>query len=342
MGTTRQHALENQEFTDEDAEGRRTGYGQKARCPERAGDGHGPAQTAHVVAGKGVVTGQDVACQQKEHALGQGMANSVQQRALGRQSAKARAQSQNAHVFHAGIGQQAFVMALAHNEDGGGDQGEQAEKDQQPAAEAAQVRRQHDLVPAQYAQQGAVEQRAGKQGRNQGRGLTVGVGQPVVQGGQTHLGAVAHQQKDECRLEPGLRGRVGVPDEPAGLVHVPGRNFASSDSGGRVKGHGKQNVAQQGQGDAHGTDDQVFPGGFQGALMAVKIDQRRTGQRGGFNAHPERPQMRRGGHQAHGREKKAETGREAALGRVGEGAAVLNAGALLNALFLAQIAQGVD
>lgn len=161
-------------------------------------------------------------------------------------------------------------------------------KTSRAAAEIAQIRRQHDLVPAQDAQQGAVEQCAGKQGRHQGRGLAVGVGQPVVQGREAHLGAVAHQQKDEGRLEPGLRGRMRVPDEPADLVHVPGRDAASVRC---VKGHGKQDIAQQRQGDAHGTDDQIFPGGFQRMAVAVKIDQRRAGEGGGFYAHPERAQM---------------------------------------------------
>ena len=61
----------------------------------------------------------------------------MQQRALGRQAAQARAQGQNAHVLHAGVGQQALVMALPHDENGRRDQREQAEKDQQAAAEIA-------------------------------------------------------------------------------------------------------------------------------------------------------------------------------------------------------------
>ena len=70
-------------------------------------------------------------------------------------------------MFHAGVGQHALVVPLPHNEDGCRDKRDQAEKAEQPAAEAAKSGGQHDLVPAQDAKQGAVEQRAGEQGRHQ-------------------------------------------------------------------------------------------------------------------------------------------------------------------------------
>ena len=225
------------------------------------------------------------------------MAHGVQHAAEGRGAAQAHGQGQDAHVLHAGVGQHALVVALSHDEDGGHEHGDQAEEDQQRAAEAAQARAQHDLVPAQDAQEGTVEQGAGQQGRDQRGGLAMGVGQPVVQGRQAHLGAVAHQQEDEGRLEPGqiggcALGRIqhgqgfgallGQMAEGLHLVHAFHRRHT-----GLVESHGKQDVAQQGQGDAHGTDDEVLPGGFQRLLVAVEVDQGRAGQGGDLDAHPQ-------------------------------------------------------
>ena len=291
-----------------------------------------------------MVAGKDVPGQQEEHALGQRMPHRMEHGPEDRRTAQPDAQGEDAHMLHAGIGQQALVVSLPHDEDGRREQGDDAEEDQQPAAEVAQPGRQHDLMAAQDAQQSAVEQSAGQQAGHQRRGLTVGVRQPVVQGREAHLGAVAHQQEDEGRLEPGRLHAV-----EAARPHFPRHIHEDAhliqpffhDEAGPVEADGEQQIADQGQRDAHGTDDEIFPRGFQRLLMPVEVDERRAGQSGAFYAHPERAQMPGGGDQRHGRQEEAEAGREAPFRRVGEGVTVLKARAFALEGLITQIAHAV-
>ena len=170
------------------------------------------------------------------------MADRMQHGSGNGQSPHAHAQGQNAHVLHAGIGQHAFVVPLAYNKDGGRGQRKQAQDREHAAGNPAQTGGQHDLVAAQHAQHGAVEQRSGKQGGNQRGGLTVRVGQPVVQGGKAHFGPIAHQQKDKGRLEPGGLRQGGVAHKPAHLVHALGALRRALRA---VKSHGQLDVASR-------------------------------------------------------------------------------------------------
>ena len=61
-----------------------------------------------------MVAGENIARHQKEHALGERMAHGVQHAAEERAAAHAEGQGEYAHVFHAGIGQKALVVALSH------------------------------------------------------------------------------------------------------------------------------------------------------------------------------------------------------------------------------------
>ena len=123
------------------------------------------------------------------------------------------------------------------------------------------------------------------------------VGQPVVQWGQTHFGAVAHKQKDKGRFEPRFFCGPGMADKPAQLVHAFHHRFHAFWG---IKSHGKQNIAHHSQGNAHRTDDEVLPRGFKGPLMSVKVYERRAGKRGAFYAHPQSAQMGSGGHKGYG------------------------------------------
>jgi len=286
-----------------------------------------------------VVAGKNIARKQKEHALGERMADRMQHCAGHCHAAHAYAQSQNAHVLNAGIGQHALVVALPHNKDGGCHERKNTEKHEHAARKPTKPRSQHDLVPAQHAQHGAVEQRARKQGRNQRRRLTVRIGQPVVQWGEAHLGAVAHQQKNKGRLEPRGFGKGRVAHKPAHLIHAV---CCASGAFRTVERHGKQYVAQQSQGNAHGAYDQVLPGGFQRTLVTVKINELGAGKGGRFNTHPLRAHVRRDGHKRHGPEKKAQTGREAALRGVGEAAMIQNVGVFADALFFPQVMHCIE
>ena len=105
-------------------------------------------------------------------------------------------------MFHARIGGQALEIALPHDEQGRDEHGEQPEGREQGRGEIAQPGGQADLIGAENAEEGAVEQRPGKQGRDKRRRFGMGVGQPGVHGGHAHFGAVADEQEHKGRLEP--------------------------------------------------------------------------------------------------------------------------------------------
>ena len=180
------------------------------------------------------------------------------------------------------------------------------------------------------------KQRPGEQRGNDRRGLAVGVGQPGVQRRQSHLGSVTDQEEEERRLEPERIQAAGVGNQIVDrqMDHRPA---------GRPRGHGDEEIAQQRQGDAHRTDQQVFPGRFQRAVMAMKVDQRGAGQGGGFDAHPHQAQVAADGHQRHGRQEQQQASGEDGLGEVHERQFLLVVvSAFPAALSLGEIADGVN
>ena len=70
-----------------------------------------------------------------------------------------------------------------------------------------------DLIDPQDGQEGATGDPAGQQRADHARGLAVGVGLPVVHGGQAHLRAVADEQQDERGVQPGGREVRRVVDQ---------------------------------------------------------------------------------------------------------------------------------
>ena len=171
----------------------------------------------------------------------------------------------------------------------------------------------------------------------------MGVGQPVVQGGKAHLGTVAHQKENEGRLEPG-HGRIAGRDAVCELLKDGEliRGFVGAFQPVAGKGQREQEVADQGQSNAHGADDQIFPCGFERFPMPVEIDQRRGSQRGRLDTDPERAEMARAGDKRHGREKDAQAGREAAFRRVGKAFAGLHVGAFAEPFLRLEVADGID
>ncbi len=167
------------------------------------------------------------------------------------------------------------------------------------------------------------------------------IGQPVVQGRKAHLAAIADEQKDKGRLEPGQGSLASVGHKPAKRIHIIGQHNRSRAVLGNAKGNREQNIAQQRQGNAHGTDNEILPGGLERTPVLVKIDQRRAGKRCRLDANPQDAKMRGSGNHAHCGKKEAQTGSEASFGRVCEGAAVMDAGSFLGLLLFPQITDGV-
>ena len=92
------------------------------------------------------------------------------------------------------------------------------------------------------------------------RCLAVGIRLPGMHRRQSHLGAVADQQQDERRMQPGL----GQLRRMLQKVLKSERGFESR----MQRGIGQKEGAQQRQGDADRADQQVFPGGFDAALAS--------------------------------------------------------------------------
>jgi hypothetical protein len=81
-------------------------------------------------------------------------------------------------------------------------------------------------------------------------------------------------------------------------------------------GIGKKVRAEQRQGDAHGTNEQVFPGGFQRAGILVEVEQRRRTERAGLDGHPHEAEVLRLDRQGQHGKKHEQAGREDAIGLI--------------------------
>ena len=218
-------------------------------------------------------------------------------------------EGKDAHVLDAGIGQHPLEIRLAEDEHGRHRHRDQPKEHQQLGTEGGQAGGRQQRVRAEDRQESTVQQRPGEQRGNDRGGLAVGVGQPGVQRRQSHLGSVTDQEEQERRLEPQRIQAAGVGNQ------IVDRQVDRRPAGG-PRGHGDEEIAQQRQGDAHRTDQQVFPRGFQRAVMAMKVDQRGAGQGGGFDAHPHQAQVPADGHQRHGRQKQQQAAGEDGLGEV--------------------------
>ena len=120
------------------------------------------------------------------------------------------AENEDAHVLDARVGEHPLEVALADHEDRGDGHGEEAEGDEQAAREGPFARRAHDSVDAQEREEGAARQPSGEERADEPGRLAVGVRLPGVKRRQAHLRAVADEEEDEGRPEPGSREAAGV------------------------------------------------------------------------------------------------------------------------------------
>ena len=128
-------------------------------------------------------------------------------------SSEAKAEGDDPHVLNAGVGQKTFDIFLPHQEDGGGEQGEEAEGHQDAPPPTGVPRR--TLNQGQTPEDsvtGGAQKKAREDRGNRGWRLAVGVGKPVVKGGQTGLCSVPnHKEKETGLQEHGVeRGENGA------------------------------------------------------------------------------------------------------------------------------------
>ena len=133
---------------------------------------------------------------------------------------------------------------------------------------------------------------------------------------QPHLGAIADEKEHKGGFEPGVMELRCVLNE---VVHDQRQRRAV----GLDRGNRQKKVAKQRQRDAHGTDQQIFPGRFEGPMVAMKENQRRARQRGRFNRDPQEAEVLTLGHERHGRQEQQQTARESRFRRSGKQEALL-------------------
>ena len=173
---------------------------------------------------------------------------------------------------------------LADHEDGGKQPARRARGRAGPGGPAARRRpRPCTCRPRSTARKATAGQAAGQQRPDQAGRLAVGIRFPGMQRRQPHLGAEADQQKDEAGMQPGP-GEQRPGGQQVVEQQADGRSAAQA-------GIGHEEQAEHGQGDAHRADQQVLPGGLDGEAVAVEVDQRRAGQGGRLDGHPQQAQM---------------------------------------------------
>ena len=288
---------EDHEFAGEHAEGRHAEDGQSAehqapadgrRAADQALDVGDDLRSGHL---RGVADGEE------NRRLGERMHGHVQQSGVGGDApAHAEGEGDDAHVLDGGEAEQPLDVFLAREVKGGDDDGQQAEAHHHLTGEGCAQRAVDERLAADDGVQRDVEQQAGEHGGDRRRAFGVRVGQPVVQGHEAGLGAVADDHEDESQRQHGRFERAAVfvkmrPEHRA-------RRVAEDLLGREVDEDG----AEQRLGDADAAEDEILPGGFETFRRAVEGDEEHRGQRGRFHRHPQDADVvrRQGGeHGAH-------------------------------------------
>ena len=109
---------------------------------------------------------EDVAGDEKQHGLGEGVIHSVEHGAEDPGAAQADAQGEDAHVLDAGVGEEAFEIGLPDDERGRHGHGNQSEADEQRPGKVAKPGGGADLLHTNDAKKRAVQEGAGQQRRD--------------------------------------------------------------------------------------------------------------------------------------------------------------------------------
>ena len=192
----------------------------------------------------------------------------------------AQPDGRDAHVLDRGVGEEAFVVVGAAQEQRADHQRQHADEQQHGFHPWEDFGRGEQFVDPQQRQEPGVDQSRGDQRRGRGRGGEVGVDAHGVEREQLGLAAVTAEDQQEGRLQvegAAARGRGG----DGGVVE----RLA-------VGGGGQQQDAQVGHGDARRADEDVFPRRFQRLRRAAVVDDARRAERGGFEEDPRHGEVR--------------------------------------------------
>ena len=118
----RKRRHQDDEFADEQPEGRHAGHRQAADDQHAAGVGQGTRHAANAVHAQGSEGFTNVARGKEQQRLGERVVESVQQRAVkSERTAQANSEGNDSHMFNAAVGQQAFQVALHNHQERGDD-----------------------------------------------------------------------------------------------------------------------------------------------------------------------------------------------------------------------------
>jgi hypothetical protein len=182
-------------------------------------------------------------------------------------AAHAEGEGHDAHVLDRRIGEHALDVALAREEERRDHDRQQPEAHHQAAREAAPKRAVDQHLAAHHRVERHVQQQPRQHRRDRGRALGVGVGQPIVQGHEAHLGAVADQQEHERKREH--RGLELV----AHGVKLRPQQRAAARSEHPLGGEVEEDRAEQRLRYSHRAQDEVFPGRLEARGRAVQAHQ---------------------------------------------------------------------
>jgi len=262
---------------EEDAERGEPDQGRHGDQPRNGQAGATHEKGPHVVDPGGALHLEDAAGEHEQGRLGQAVAEHVEQHGRQGGGADRGSHGHHPHVLDAGVGQHPFEVALADQEGGGHEQGEQAADAEHHPEEVRPDHRVGDGLDAQDGIEGHREQHAAHQARHRRRGLAVRVGQPAVHGGESGLGGeTEHGQRATRPDQRRVERQVGAAE------HQPGQGRLAGAARGGVDEHDPE----QGDGDAHGAEDDVLPGRLQRRPGAVVTDQEGRGDRGGLDRGP--------------------------------------------------------
>ncbi len=176
----------------------------------------------------------------------------------------------------------------------------QAEGQKHALAEGSQARGDANLMRPQNSQECTIQERSGQERGDDRRRLAVSIGEPRVQRGQPHLGAVPDQEEEKRSFDPGGMKASRRTDQ-----------VRQGQCRGRIApirgGNRQHEVAQQGQCDPDRANQQILPRRLERPVVAVEVDQRRTGQRCGLDADPKQAEVLAHGHKRHRRQEQQQT-----------------------------------
>ena len=225
------------------------------------------------------------------------MVQRMEQRRERAQWSETIAQRDDPHMLDAVIGEQAFCIALKHDEPGGNEDRQKTERGQQPIGEALAKRVLHRRHEPHDAIERGVQQKTGEHRRNRRRRLAVRIRQPGMDRRQPGLRAIADEHEDEGEFhQDRIEMRVGRSEMR------PEQRIRADRAGRLDRRRGEQRPHERKR-DPDRADDQILPHRLEREPVRVKRDQEGAEQRRRFHADPHDAEIVRHQNEHHRRQR---------------------------------------